>query len=119
MDRLMEIKRRTDEINKLLNDKYPSYRFNKLESEEITHKVRELKDYSFAELKKLESSEKNRSAVSFESAFILPAISEFCIRGLHGVKRNSKPNCELHNRILGASGDLDYWIFEVGRFNGK
>lgn len=119
MDRLTKIKNKTDEINELLNDKYPSYRFNKFESEEIKRKVRELKDYSFDELKKLRKSESNKSITSPELYFILPVINEFCIRGLHGVNRNSKANYKLHNKIMAASNDLDYWIFEIGRKNAN
>lgn len=117
MDRIIEIKRKADEINKLLNDKYPSYRFNKLESEEITHNIRELKDYTFSELKKLRKKESNKNITQFEYCFILPALNEFYVSGLHGVNRNSKPTNKIHNCILSASGDLDYWIFEINRVN--
>ncbi|MGG2141607.1 hypothetical protein [Symbiopectobacterium sp. RP] len=115
MKRLMEIKRRVDDIAEDLNKMYPRYRQDKA----ISDKVSGLKEYAQSALKEIQGQLKRGELTDFERGFVEPAIYNAYMKGITKIRKGSRPSQELCDFIFETDNTIGYWLCEIEAFKNK
>lgn len=115
MNRLLEIKRRLDEIEQALDKQYPRFRADK----HISDMVTELKEYAQLERKKIQTQLKQDELSDFEERFIEPAINDVYLSAIDKIRKGAKPSVKLNDYIGETSSTLSYWLCAIEESTGK
>lgn len=115
MERLLEIKRRVDDISEDLNVMYPRYKADAA----ISDKVTELKEYAQAALKEIQGQLKRGELTAFERQFVEPAIYDSYMKAIDKIRKGARPSERLNNLICETEGTISYWIYEIEEFQKK
>ncbi|MFN3071936.1 hypothetical protein [Serratia sp. JSRIV004] len=115
MERLLEIKRRVDDISEDLNVMYPRYKADKA----ISDKVTELKEYAQSALKEIQGQLKRGELTPFEKHFVEPAIYGAYMKGIDKIRKGAKPSARLTDLIYETDSTIGYWICEIEAFQKK
>jgi hypothetical protein len=115
MDRLLEIKRRVDDISENLNVMYPRFKADKT----ISNKVTELKEYAQSALKEIQGQLKRGELTEFESSFLEPAIYDSYMKGIDKIRKGAKPSSELSDLIFETDSTIGYWLCAIEEHNNK
>ncbi|WP_302796447.1 hypothetical protein [Hafnia paralvei] len=115
MNRLIELKRRVDDIASDLNNMYPCFKADKA----ISCKVTELKEYAQLALKEIQGQIKRGELTSFERNFIEPAIYDSYMKGIDKIRKGAKPSEQLNNLIGETESTISYWMCEIDEFQKK
>lgn len=115
MERLIEIKRRVDDIAADLNDMYPRFKADRT----ISDKVTALKDYAQSALKEIQGQLKRGELTDFEQRFIEPAIYDSYMKGIDKIRKGAKPSDRLNDFICETDSTITYWLCEINAYKNK
>ncbi|HCT7894564.1 hypothetical protein ABLV08_12835 [Klebsiella sp. CN_Kp088] len=115
MQRLNEIKKRLETIDRALNEQGDRFRDDPV----IKTQIRDLKDYVDAERKKIQRQETNGELTDFEAKFILGAIDDVYTASLSQIRRGASINVELSDKINNTLYSLNYWLSEINGHTKK
>lgn len=115
MQRLNEIKKRLEAIDRTLNEQGDHLRDDSV----IKTQIRDLKDYVDAERKKIQRQETNGELTDFEAKFILGAIDDVYTASLSQIRRGARINVELSDKINNTLYSLNYWLSEINGHTKK
>ncbi|HEI6902013.1 hypothetical protein ACS8CT_14605 [Yersinia enterocolitica] len=115
MNRLLEIKRRVDDISENLNVMYPRFKTDKA----ISNKVTELKEYAQSALKEIQGQLKRGELTEFEENFLEPAIYDSYMKGIDKIRKGAKPSPELSDLIFETDSTISYWLCAIEKYNNK
>lgn len=115
MERLLEIKRRVDDIAEDLNNMYPRFKADKAISEKVTA----LKEYAQSALRDIQNQLKQGELTDFERRFIEPAIYDSYMKGINKIRKEAKPSERLNDLIFETDSSIGFWLCEIEEFKKK
>lgn len=115
MERLIELKRRVDDIEADLNAMYPHFKSDK----NISDKVTALKEYALAIKTEIQGQLKRDELTEFERHFIEPAIYDAYMKGIDKIRKGAKPSINLTHLIGETESTISYWVCEIEEYQKK